>query len=187
MLCSRDGGVVWAREEGVLWDFDLHGSSEIPTCPHVLAKRYPNFCNCRCNGTKQNFKAAKRIAYNRPELSRDTSSDDKFGKVRPLLDVMATLEYNRHMGRVDKLDFIMSLYYIRAKIKKKLPVRLISHLTSFALANSWLEYLRAASAEFLVRKNTKDMLQFQTDIEMSLLVSNKTLERKRGRPSAENL
>lgn len=98
----------------------------------------------------------------------------------------AIVEYNRDMGGVDKLDFIMSLYHIRAKTKKW-PVRVISHLISFALANSWLEYLRDASAEGLVRKNTKDMLQFQTDIAMSLLVSNKTLERKRGRPSAENL
>ncbi|KAL3170768.1 hypothetical protein MRX96_043992 [Rhipicephalus microplus] len=30
----------------------------------------------------------------------------------------AILEYNRHMGGVDKLDFIMPLYHIRAKTKK---------------------------------------------------------------------
>ncbi|XP_072144956.1 piggyBac transposable element-derived protein 3-like isoform X1 [Dermacentor andersoni] len=98
----------------------------------------------------------------------------------------AILEYNRHMGGVDKLDFIMSFYHIRAKTKKW-PVRVISHLTSFALANSWLQYLRDASAEGLVRKNTMDMLQFQTDTAMSLLVSEKPLEKKRGRPSAESL
>lgn len=32
----------------------------------------------------------------------------------------AILEYNRHMGGVDKLDFIMSLYHIRAKTKNGL-------------------------------------------------------------------
>ncbi|KAL1462085.1 hypothetical protein MTO96_027313 [Rhipicephalus appendiculatus] len=96
------------------------------------------------------------------------------------------VEYNRHMGGVDKLDFVMSLYPIRAKTKKW-PVRVISHLTSFALANSWLQYLRDASAEGLQRKETKDMLEFQTDVALSLIRSNRPSEKKKGRPSLESL
>ncbi|KAH8025989.1 hypothetical protein HPB51_015294 [Rhipicephalus microplus] len=61
----------------------------------------------------------------------------------------AILEYNCHMGGVDKLEFIMPIYLFRAKTKKKMAVRLISQLTSFALPNSWLEYLRDASVEGL--------------------------------------
>ncbi|KAH8023981.1 hypothetical protein HPB51_020654 [Rhipicephalus microplus] len=39
----------------------------------------------------------------------------------------AILEYNRHMGGVDKLDFIMPLYHIRAKTKK-IAVKAPKHL-----------------------------------------------------------
>ncbi|KAH8042753.1 hypothetical protein HPB51_025735 [Rhipicephalus microplus] len=68
------------------------------------------------------------------------------------------VEYNRHIGGMDKLDFVMSLYSIRAKTKKW-PIRVSSHLTSFALAKSRLRYLRDASAEGLKRKETRDMLE----------------------------
>ena len=47
--------------------------------------------------------------------------------------------YNNFMGRVDKLDFLISLYRIRAKTKKW-PVRMIFHFLDFSLANSWLQY-----------------------------------------------
>lgn len=63
----------------------------------------------------------------------------------------------------------------------------LAHLTSLALANSWLQYLRDAAAQGLVRKKAMDTLQFQTDTAVCLLVSNETLERKRRRPSAESL
>lgn len=94
------------------------------------------------------------------------------------------IEYNRYMGGVDKLDFVMSLYPLRSKTTKW-PVRVISHFVSFALANSWLEYLRDATAEGLPRKSTKDMLEFQTDVALSLVFCNKPAEKKRGRPSLE--
>lgn len=47
----------------------------------------------------------------------------------------AIVEYNRHMGGVDKLDFVMSLYPIRAKTKKWL-VR--AHLSSNIICASQL-------------------------------------------------
>ena len=47
--------------------------------------------------------------------------------------------YNDHMGGVDKLDFLISLYRIQAKTRKW-PVRLIFHFIELALANAWLEY-----------------------------------------------
>ncbi|KAL3184705.1 hypothetical protein MRX96_005811 [Rhipicephalus microplus] len=96
------------------------------------------------------------------------------------------VEYNRHMGSVDKLDIGMSLYPIRAKTKKW-PVRVISHLTSFVLANSWLQYVWDASAEGLQHKETKNMLEFRTDVALSLIHSNRPAEKKKGRPSLESL
>lgn len=38
----------------------------------------------------------------------------------------AILEYNRHMGGIDQLDFVMSLYPLRAKTTKW-PARVPSH------------------------------------------------------------
>lgn len=70
---------------------------------------------------------------------------------------------------------------------KKWPVRVIPHLTSFALANSWLQYLRDASAEERHCKKTKDMLEFETDAALSPIHSNRPCEKKRGRPCLESL
>ncbi|KAH8027388.1 hypothetical protein HPB51_005154 [Rhipicephalus microplus] len=61
------------------------------------------------------------------------------------------LDYNKYMGGVDKLDFIMSLYPMRTRTSKW-PVRVISHFASFALCNSWLKYIRDANAEGLLKK-----------------------------------
>lgn len=94
------------------------------------------------------------------------------------------LDYNKYMGGVDKLDFIMSLYPMRTRTKKW-PVRVISHFASFALSNSWLEYLRDANKAGLLRKETLDMMAFQTDVANCLLNSNKP-QKKRGRPSNDN-
>ncbi|KAL3172782.1 hypothetical protein MRX96_038957 [Rhipicephalus microplus] len=61
------------------------------------------------------------------------------------------LDYNKYMGGVDKPHFIMSLYPMRTRTSKW-PVRVIFHFASFALCNSWLEYIRDANAEGLLKK-----------------------------------
>ncbi|XP_042143406.1 piggyBac transposable element-derived protein 3 [Ixodes scapularis] len=94
------------------------------------------------------------------------------------------LQY-KYMGGVDKLDFVMSFYPMRTKTKKW-TVRVISHFASFSLANSWLEYVRDEDKEKLLKKNTMDMLAFQTDVAHSLITCNKTAQKKRGRPSNES-
>lgn len=63
----------------------------------------------------------------------------------------AILEYNKFMGGVDKLDFVMALYPMKAKTRKW-PVRVMCHFISLALANSWLEYVRDASDQGLPRR-----------------------------------
>lgn len=94
-------------------------------------------------------------------------------------------EYNRFMGGVDKLDFLISLYPLQAKTKKW-PVRVISHFVSFAVCNSWLEYIRDANAEGLRKKEVKDVMAFQSDIARSLIASNRALPNRRGRPSVSS-
>lgn len=96
----------------------------------------------------------------------------------------AILYYNRFMGGVDKLDFVMALYPMRAKTRKW-TVRVLSHFVSLALANSWLEYVRDASHEGLARSKTHDMMSFQTEVALSLIKQNQEVQKKRGRPSAE--
>ncbi|XP_064475826.1 piggyBac transposable element-derived protein 3-like [Ornithodoros turicata] len=127
--------------------------------------------------------ASTQVGVGSPGVAKKWSSSTK--EHVDLECPQAILEYNRHMGGVDKLDFVMSLYPIRAKTVKW-PVRMMSHFVSFGLANSWLEYLRDASSEGLPRKSMKDMMQFQTDVALSLIMCNKGTEKKRGRPSLEN-
>lgn len=97
----------------------------------------------------------------------------------------AILEYNKFMGGVDKLDFVMAVYPMKAKTIKW-PVRVMCHFTSLALANSWLEYVRDASNQGLPRRKALDMLAFQTDVALSLVQMNKSALRKRGRPCTDS-
>lgn len=97
----------------------------------------------------------------------------------------AILEYNKFMGGVGKLDFVMALYPMKAKTRKW-PVRVMCYFISLALANSRLEYVRDASDQGLPRRKALDMLAFQTDVAVSLVLGNKSAPRKRGRPSADS-
>ncbi|KAH8018572.1 hypothetical protein HPB51_008993 [Rhipicephalus microplus] len=79
---------------------------------------------------------------------------------------------------------MMSLYPLRTRTRKW-PVRVISHFASFALCNSWLEYIRDANAEGLLKKDTINMMAIQRGVANCLLSVNKP-QKKRGRPSSEN-
>lgn len=94
----------------------------------------------------------------------------------------AIVQYNQFMGGVDKLDFLMSLYPLSTRTRKW-PVRVVFHFIGFAVCNSWLEYVRDASAETLPKKDVKDVLSFQIDIARSFIASNKSEPPRRGRPS----
>ncbi|KAH7964133.1 hypothetical protein HPB51_027629 [Rhipicephalus microplus] len=80
----------------------------------------------------------------------------------------AILVYNKFMGGVDKLAFVMALYPMKAK-SRKWPVRVMCHFISLALANSWLEYVRDASNQRLPKRKALDMLAFQTDVALALV------------------
>lgn len=93
------------------------------------------------------------------------------------------VHYNQFMGGVDKLDFLMALYPLSTRTRKW-PVRVISHFIAFAVCNSWIEYIRDASAEALSKKEVKDVMAFQSDIARSLIASNRSEPCRRGRPSS---
>lgn len=94
-------------------------------------------------------------------------------------------ECNQIMGGVDKLDFLMTFYPLKAKTKKW-PVRVITHFICFAVCNSWLENIRDANAERLPKKEVKDVTAFRSDIARSLSASNTTVPNRRGRPSTSS-
>ncbi|KAH8029903.1 hypothetical protein HPB51_005205 [Rhipicephalus microplus] len=97
----------------------------------------------------------------------------------------AILEYNKFMGGVDKLDFVVALYPMKGKTRKW-SVRVMCYFISLALANSRLEYVRDASNQGLPRRKALDMPAFQTDVALTLVQVNKSAPRKRGRPSSDS-
>ncbi|KAH8022498.1 hypothetical protein MRX96_054168 [Rhipicephalus microplus] len=93
-------------------------------------------------------------------------------------------DYNTFMGAVDKMDFFLSLYPLRQRTKKW-PVRVICHFVSFAIVNSWLEYVKHAEANRMQSKNTLDLLAFQNEVAMALIMRSKNVAKKRGRASLQ--
>lgn len=91
-------------------------------------------------------------------------------------------QYNESMGGVDKMDFLLSLYPLKQRTKKW-PVRVMSHFTSFALVNSWQEYLMDADDNCMPHKKILDLLAFQNNVGLALIMWSKNGARKRGRPS----
>jgi hypothetical protein len=90
--------------------------------------------------------------------------------------------YNKNMGGVDKLVFLLSLYrsYHRSK---KWTVRMIAHATDLGLANSWLEYVQRARELGVPKKNILDLFEFRQSVAESLMFAKHT---KRGRPRTED-
>lgn len=80
------------------------------------------------------------------------------------------------------MDFLLSLHPLKQRTRK-LPVRVISHFTSFALVNSWQEYLTDANDNSIPRRKVLDFLAFQNNVGLALIMSHKNGAKKRGRPS----
>ncbi|KAH9367373.1 hypothetical protein HPB48_010168 [Haemaphysalis longicornis] len=49
----------------------------------------------------------------------------------------------------------------------------------------WLKYVQHAEANRMQRKNTLDLLVFQNEVAMALIMCNKNVAKKRGRPSLQ--
>lgn len=93
--------------------------------------------------------------------------------------------YNRSMGGVDKVDFLISLY--RTTIRsRKWTLRMTFHFMNLAVVNAWLEYRRDADKENLPKQ--LDLLDFTLRVIEGLSAAgSKPVATKRGRPSLSPL
>ena len=89
--------------------------------------------------------------------------------------------YNCYMGGVDKVDFLISLYWISARTKKW-PVRVMFHLLDLSLANSWLQYRDCALTNGTQKSNILDLLGFRNEVGECLIMSRPAKRRSIGRP-----
>ncbi|XP_040064051.1 piggyBac transposable element-derived protein 2-like [Ixodes scapularis] len=91
--------------------------------------------------------------------------------------------YNRSMGGVDKVDFLVALY--RTTIRsRKWTLRMIFHFMNLAVVNAWLEYRKDADRQLILPTKQLDLLDFTLGvIEALSAAESKPVSRKRGRPS----
>ncbi|XP_070389530.1 piggyBac transposable element-derived protein 3-like [Dermacentor albipictus] len=93
--------------------------------------------------------------------------------------------YNRSMGGVDKVDFLISLY--RTTIRsRKWTLRMTFHFMNLAVVNAWLEYRRDADKQSILKQ--LDLLDFTLRVIEALSAAGpKPVTPKRGRPSLSPL
>ena len=97
--------------------------------------------------------------------------------------------YNQHMGGVDLIDMLISLYRINIR-SKKYYMKIIFHLIDLSLVNAWLLYRRHCVQSKVKRKDIMSLLSFRIHVAESLLQSSPPpppLPVKRGRPSLDSI
>lgn len=91
--------------------------------------------------------------------------------------------YNKHMGGVDLLDSLISIYrpYLRSK---RYYFRVFLHILDLTAVNAWLLYKRnALSKRDEYAERLLPLADFKMDLAASLCKAGKTVVKKRGRPS----
>ena len=93
------------------------------------------------------------------------------------------LKYNKSMGGVDKLDFLISLYRIHIK-SKKWTLRIIFHFVDVAVVSSWLKYKKDCKSIGMRKSEQLSLLQFRYSIAECLIQcgTNPTARVLPGRP-----
>jgi len=90
--------------------------------------------------------------------------------------------YNKSMGGVDKMDFLIQLYRIFIR-SRKWTLRVIFHYVNLAVNNSWLEYQRDADTLKIPKKKRPNLFSWCSEIAEALCKAGISCERKRGRPA----
>ena len=93
------------------------------------------------------------------------------------------LEYNKSMGGVDKLDFLISLDRIHIK-SKKWTLRVIFHFVDLSVVASWLRYKKDCLSIGMRSSEQMSLLQFRYSIAEWLIKcgTNRTARILPGRP-----
>nr|CAD7441828.1 unnamed protein product [Timema bartmani] len=86
--------------------------------------------------------------------------------------------YNKNMGGVDTLDFLISLYRIYIK-SRKWPLRMFAHAVDLALVNSWLEYKQQALSLGIDKRKMMDLLMFRHEVAEGLILAGKPVPAKK--------
>ena len=94
-------------------------------------------------------------------------------------------EYNLHMGGVDLMDSLISLYRIHTRSKKYYH-KLVFHFADVALVNSWLLYRRDCKDLCVPSQKVMMLQEFEFSVAEALLLEGKSPQpRKGGRPSSD--
>ena len=91
--------------------------------------------------------------------------------------------YNKYMGGVDKIGYLISLYRIKVKIRKW-PVHMFFHFLDLAVANSWLEYCDFELEHGTLKSNISDLLALRNEVGRALTMAT-VLARSADRPRSE--
>ena len=94
--------------------------------------------------------------------------------------------YNNFMGGVDLMDRLIS-YYSMTFRTKRWPTRVILHLLSMSVVNSWIEYRERELKKGVSHKLVMDLLSFREELADSLCKSEVSPARFRGRRSMRSL
>ena len=95
--------------------------------------------------------------------------------------------YNQHMGGVDLIDMLISLYRINVR-SKKYYMKIIFHLIDLSLVNAWLLYRRHCFQVKVPKNKIMPLLTFRINVAETLLKSAPPAPPvKRGRPSSKSL
>ena len=78
--------------------------------------------------------------------------------------------YNNYMGGVDKIDYLISLYRIKAKTRKW-PVHMFFHFLDLAVANSWLKYCDFELVHGTSKSNISDLLALRNEVGRALTMA----------------
>ena len=91
--------------------------------------------------------------------------------------------YGNYMGGVDKIDYLISLYRIKAKTRKW-PIRMFFHFLDLAVANSWLEYCDFELELGTQKSNISDLLALPNKVGRALTMAT-VPARSADRPRSE--
>lgn len=71
--------------------------------------------------------------------------------------------YNQHMGRADKIDFLITVYRTFIRLKKW-TLRMFAHAIDLAYVNAWIEYKKKASQLGVPKNKVLNLLHFRATV-----------------------